>query len=91
MTTVKELHDELTDDYNRAFNSGETSGKVIEFVKQYSGIVPMMEVFNKFNKHNKCSLVYLHTVIESRFSTFEEEGKTYIDFDNPIGVEGWTI
>ena len=92
MTTVKELHTELEKDYNTAFNSGVVSGKIIEHVKQYEGIVPMSAVFTSFNVANKgkCSLVYLHTVLESRFACFEESGKTYVDFDQPIGITEWT-
>lgn len=91
LTTVKELHEELTEEYNKQFNSGVTTGKIIEHVKQYHGIVPMMTVYSSLNTNGiKCSLVYLHTVLESRFSCAEESGITYIDFDSPIGITSWT-
>lgn len=91
MTTVKELHSELTEEYNKAFNSGVVSGKIIEQMKTYKGIVPIMSVYSSLNTSGvKCSLVYLHTVLESRFSCFEEAGKTYVDFDAPIGITAWT-
>lgn len=91
MTTVKELHRELTDEYNKTFNSGVVSGKIIESMKEYSGIVPIASIYSNLNtKGVKCSLVYLHTVLESRFVCFEDAGKTYVDFDSPIGITGWT-
>lgn len=90
MTTVKELYDELTYAYNKQFNSGITSGKIIEHVKRYNSIVPLICVHADFHlSGNKCSLVYLHTVLESRFICFEEEGRTYVDFSQPIGIESW--
>lgn len=91
MTTVKELHAELTEDYNKAFNSGVVSGKIVEHMKNFEGIVPMSSIFASFNTANqgKCSLVYLHTVLESRFVCFEEGGKTYVDFNQPIGITSW--
>lgn len=91
MIMVKELHDELTKEYNEHFNSGEISGKIIEHVKIYKGIVPMITVYNELKlSGNQCSLVYLHTVIGSRFCTFEESGKAYVDFDSPLGIIGWS-
>jgi len=89
MTTVKELHAELTEEYNKEFN-GVTSGKIMEHVKQYSGIVPMSTIYSSFNTgKNKCSLVYLHTVLEANFACADEGGKTYVDFDSPIGITEW--
>jgi hypothetical protein len=87
---VKELYDKLTIDYNKTFNSGATCGQILKYVAQYKGIVPMMVVHNALAAcHIKCSLVYLHTVLETHFVCFENGGKSYIDFNSPIGIREW--
>ncbi len=88
MFKVKDIFDELKTMVEQKEYPTKKQQNIFEYCGQYKGIHSINEIYKSYGV---CSRQYFIDIISTRWTVFKEDNKYWVDFDEPIGCDTWTL